>query len=250
MPHNNRPSRFNARLFVAGRHALLLFGAVLFLLTAEKVLLAQSSATPPPARSDGSPVGKINKGESSIDAGGDSLALPPRGAKPTSQSPVGEDTSQSRQGTSIGSTLITVISSLAIVLGLLLLCVWLLRRGMPKGSSRLPQEVVEILGQAPLTARQNVHLLRLGAKLLLVNVSPAGVETLCEIDDAQEVDRLAGLCKQSTTESTSTVFRNVFQQFSREPSQRGFLGQSLRSNSEIAAGKPSGRTLSRENLDG
>lgn len=109
--------------------------------------------------------------------------------------------------------MVTVGSSLAVVLGLFLAVACLLRRAAPKGLAPLPQEVVEVLGRAPLAGRQQMHLLRCGRKLLLVSVTPAGAETLTEITDPAEVDRLAGLCQQARPGSTTEAFRQVLQQF-------------------------------------
>lgn len=111
-------------------------------------------------------------------------------------------------------SLVTVAASLLIVLGLFFALVWFLKRGNPKANAILPQEVVEILGRAPLDGRQQLHLLRVGRKLLLVSVTPAGAETLTEITEPLEVDRLAGLCMQARPNSATTAFRQVFQQFS------------------------------------
>jgi flagellar biogenesis protein FliO len=68
----------------------------------------------------------------------------------------------------------------------------------------------------PLAHRQDVHLLRVGGKLILVSVSAAGAETLTEITDPQDVDRLAGLCKQTSSQSASSTFRNLLDQFSQQ----------------------------------
>jgi flagellar biogenesis protein FliO len=103
--------------------------------------------------------------------------------------------------------------SLAVVLGLFFLVAWLLRRAMPKGSRLLPGDVVEVLGRAPLTGRQHVHLLRCGNKLLLVSVSPGSTETLTEITDPEEVDRICGLCRAAHPQSATASFRQVLQQF-------------------------------------
>ena len=40
-----------------------------------------------------------------------------------------------------------------------------------------------------------------------------GVETLTEITEPEEVDRLAGICRQAHPDSTTAAFRQVFQQF-------------------------------------
>jgi flagellar biogenesis protein FliO len=118
----------------------------------------------------------------------------------------------------------TMMAALALVLGLFLATVWLLRRGMPAGPRLLPSEVLEVLGRAPLAGRQQAQLVRCGNKLLLLSVGSAGVETLTEITDPAEVDRVAGLCQQLHPHSASTAFRQVFQQFGQKPA-RGFLGR-------------------------
>jgi hypothetical protein len=58
-----------------------------------------------------------------------------------------------------------------------------------------------------------MHLVRCGHKLLLVAISTAGADTLTEITDPVEVDRLCGLCRQSHPQSATTAFRNVLNQF-------------------------------------
>ena len=92
---------------------------------------------------------------------------------------------------------VTGAASLGIVLGLFLLVVWSVRRGMPQGAGLLPTEAVEVLGRAPIAGRQNVHLVRCGNKIVLLNVSATSVETLTEISDPDEVQRLYELCRHS-----------------------------------------------------
>jgi len=118
--------------------------------------------------------------------------------------------------------MVTVGSSLAVVLGLFFVVAWAMRRAVPGGSVVLPSEVVEVLGRAALAGRGQVTLLRCGNKLLLVSVSQTGVETLTEITDPDEVNRLAGLCRQAHPGSTTAAFRHVFQQFAGERGTSGF----------------------------
>jgi flagellar protein FliO/FliZ len=135
------------------------------------------------------------------------LADPARPNVPTSGKPFGELPS-----------MVTVGGSLAVVLGLFFLCVWVMRGAAPKGSSLLPGEVFEVLGRAPLASRQQVHLLRCGNKLLLVSVTPTGTETLTEVTEPAEVDRLAGMCRQSKPHSATAAFRQVLEQLApRQP---------------------------------
>jgi flagellar biosynthetic protein FliO len=131
----------------------------------------------------------------------------------------------SREGLAARSplpSLATMLAALGLVLGLFLAAAWLLRRSMPAGPRLLPGEVVEVLGRVPLASRQHAHLVRCGNKLLLLAVAPGNVETLTEITDPLEVERLAGLCQQSHPQSASTAFRQVFQQFGQKPA-KGFL---------------------------
>jgi flagellar biogenesis protein FliO len=117
-------------------------------------------------------------------------------------------------GKSDGSlpSMISVVGSTGLVLGIFLLLVWLVKRKTPQSLTRLPSEAFEVLGRAPLSGRQQVHLLRCGNRLLLVSVTPGGAETLTEITDPLEVDRLAGLCRQSQPGSSSAAFKQVFEQ--------------------------------------
>lgn len=146
------------------------------------------------------------------------LPLPPPGSsKRTDGSPADKP----RGGL---ASAVTVVGSLALVLGLFFVLAWAMRRAAPRGSTILPAEVVEVLGRAPLAGRQQVHLLRCGTKLLLVSVTPTGAETLTEITDSDEVNRLAGLCRQAHPDSATAAFRQVFGQLSRQGSVLGLLG--------------------------
>jgi flagellar protein FliO/FliZ len=125
------------------------------------------------------------------------------------------------QWESIGTT----VSALGVVIGFFLICAWLVRRGTRKSSAALPRDVVSVLGRVPLAARNVAQLLRVGNKLVLVSLTPAGAETLTEVTDPAEVDRLVGLCHQSDPHSTTKAFEQVFRQLSIEPAQEGFLGK-------------------------
>ena len=118
--------------------------------------------------------------------------------------------------TSTGSV-ITVGSSLAIVLGLFFALLWLAKRNMPRGMTAISSEVVKVLGRAPLSGRQQMHLVRIGNKLLLVSVTPNGAETLTEITDPQEVDHLTSLCEREQPRSATRTFRNVLAGLGEQP---------------------------------
>lgn len=119
-------------------------------------------------------------------------------------------------------SLVTMCGSLALVVGLFLLAAWAVRRTRPGGTLALPKDVFEVLGRAPLLGRHQVHLLRCGKRLVLVSVTPSGIDTITEIEDQEEVDRLSGLCRQALPDSASAVFRQVFQQFAHDRTSGGW----------------------------
>lgn len=122
----------------------------------------------------------------------------------------------------------TVVGSLAIVLGLFVVLAWFSRRLTPAGAAQLPKEVLELLGRASLNSRQQVQLVRLGNKLLLVASTASGSETLTEITDAAEVERLSSLCRRGQPASATGSFTQVMSQLTREPAEAGFAGTSRR----------------------
>ena len=105
----------------------------------------------------------------------------------------------------------------SLVLGLFFVIAWLSRKFAPAGAVSLPMEAVELLGHAPFAGRQQLRLLRVGNKLLLVAVSPAGLETLTEISDAAEVEHLLALCRRNRPGSSQAAFQQVLGQLATEP---------------------------------
>jgi flagellar biogenesis protein FliO len=113
---------------------------------------------------------------------------------------------------------------LAIVVGLFLACACLLKKSGPKATGLLPAEAFAVLGRAQLSPQKFAHLLRLGNKLVLVAMTPDGVQPLAEVTEPAEVDRIAGLCVGGKSGGSSAEFQQVLAQLSREPA-RGFLGR-------------------------
>lgn len=127
--------------------------------------------------------------------------------------------------TSTGRMIWTVVSSLAVVLGLYFVVAMLSRRGAVGGPAPLPTEAFEVLGRAPLTGRQHAQVVRFGDKLILLCVSATGVDSLAEVTSVEEVERIAALCQQQRPDSVTQTFRQVLTQFSREPAPTGFVGE-------------------------
>ncbi len=138
-------------------------------------------------------------------AGESSRPLPPR--VPTTQE------KPANRGRGLPS-MVTVAGGLGIVLGMFFVLAWIMRCFTPQGLGVLPSEAFEVLGRAPLAGRQQAHLLRCGNKLLLVSVTPTGAETLAEVTDPDEVERLTALCRRPPAKAAETL-RQVFGPWTR-----------------------------------
>ena len=136
-----------------------------------------------------------------------SLRLAPPGAS-------AQETDARPTSPAAGRTIVTTISSLMIVLGMFFVCIWFMRRGSRSAGTRLPDGVLQVLGRSSFTGKQQLYLVRLGNKLLLLNVSATSSEPLAEITDASEVDRIVGLCQQDQPGSVAASFRQVLTQLS------------------------------------
>lgn len=158
----------------------------------------------------GAASGRATESKSDIDRGsgeqrGTGLALAP----PTSAARSGE---KAGGGASSRGWLATT-SSLAVLCGGLALIGWWLRKSSPAAAQRLPRDVLESLGRIPLAARHELHLVRLGGKLILLAVSPNGAAPVSEVVDPDEVERLMELCQRTTGGTVSSAFRDVLTRF-------------------------------------
>jgi flagellar biogenesis protein FliO len=161
-----------------------------------------------------------------------SPALPAAGGKPlplAARSKSGKSAGRSATLTKPTESLITVGGSLCVVLSLFFGVAWLTRRGGTKHVTKLPGEVIEVLGKAPLVKGQDMQLVRIGAKLLLICVTPHGCETLTEITDDREVEHLSAICRRNNPNSVTAAFNQVLANMGREPAS-GFSGDARTSN--------------------
>jgi flagellar biogenesis protein FliO len=109
------------------------------------------------------------------------------------------------------------------VLGLFFVLAWCLQRVGPKNSARLPKEAVDVVGEAPLVGRQQMQLVRVGNRLLLLAIQSGSAETLVEISEPAEVEHLLALCRRGAAGSASATFRQALEEMAggREDAPRG-----------------------------
>lgn len=113
--------------------------------------------------------------------------------------------------------------ALALVIGIILIAAKLMKKHNPLAAKTLPREVIEVLGKRPLDARQSIHFVRCGSRILILGSSAAGLETLSEVLDPVEVDLITGMCReQAESARSSNTFLNLFQSAQQKtPGNRG-----------------------------
>jgi flagellar biogenesis protein FliO len=122
-----------------------------------------------------------------------------------------------------GRSLLQTGIALLVVLALLFVCVWFVKRAAPRALQALPKESIEVLGNAPLHGKQHLKLIRVGNRLLLLAVSDQHSQTLAEVYDPAEVQQLLEMCQAERATSARKSFESILQEGQRE-STLGFLG--------------------------
>jgi flagellar biosynthetic protein FliO len=75
-----------------------------------------------------------------------------------------------------------MLAAMAVVVGLIFGLGWLLRRfGGPRAAARATGSL-DVIGSTALTGKHQVHLVRMGGRVVLVGTSPTGVRRLAETD--------------------------------------------------------------------
>lgn len=111
------------------------------------------------------------------------------------------------KGVSFGTTMIF----LSLIVGLILVVAKLWLKHGPIVSAGLPPEVIEVLGKRNIDARQSIHLVRMGSRILVLGSSAEGLRTLSELTDPVEVDFIAGACRSRNHDNAVTQsFRALF----------------------------------------
>ncbi len=109
-------------------------------------------------------------------------------------------------------SLVTTVFALMIVIGIFAVLIMATRKKWQPTQSNLPKDVFQVLGRSSYAPRQQVLVVRFANKLLLVSHEIGNVQTLCEIDSQEEVDRICGLCEQQSQSSITASFKSVLNQ--------------------------------------
>ena len=91
-----------------------------------------------------------------------------------------------------GIDFIRILSALAIVVGLIVAARVLFRRFFVSSNAPGASGVIKVIGRSPLAPRQQVLLLQVGGRIVVVGESNGSLSTLAQIEDPDEVARLVG----------------------------------------------------------
>ena len=93
----------------------------------------------------------------------------------------------------LASAGLKMIGVLALVVGLLLGCLYLLRRLSPAvARGGLLSREMRLLAQYPLGPKRILALVKVGSRTLLLGVTEANINLLTEVQDQALIDRLEG----------------------------------------------------------
>lgn len=119
------------------------------------------------------------------------------------------------QPTTPGFDLPKVAGALALVLGLIFALRWLLKRSMNSAGLPGATNVLQVLTRTPLAPRQQVLLLRVGRRLLVVADCNGQLNSLSELSDPDEVAALVGQLRDEKLGAASGAFGNLLGRWRR-----------------------------------
>ncbi len=101
---------------------------------------------------------------------------------------------------------------LGIVLVLVSLCVWGLRKWMPKSVRFGGGDTIRILSRKYLSGKQSLCLARIGRRVVLIGVTPDRISAISEITEPEEVASLVAAVERGRPDSFTSTFNNMSDQ--------------------------------------
>ena len=140
--------------------------------------------------------------ERTIDFVDEQIPPPSTGEQESTGFKLFSDPQAKRSAIKTGATLTLVIS-----LFLLVVFLWRLKPGSTR-ATRSRNDVLTVLGKVPFVHGQQLQLIRLGMRLLLVASSQRGSQTLAEITDPEEVLRIESAFRQGQVDWLAETLRD------------------------------------------
>lgn len=127
----------------------------------------------------------------------------------------GEGDANPDRGSS-SSWMLDTLGALGVVVALALLTRWVLSRLSGRVAVSGGPSVVEVLSRTAIAPRNHVILLKVGQRVIVASDSPAGMRTLAEIDDPEEVALLLAETAARTTQGVRGGFRQLMGKLNRD----------------------------------
>jgi flagellar biogenesis protein FliO len=99
---------------------------------------------------------------------------------------------------------------LGAVISLILFFKWGARRFMPGGVASGHSRAIQVISRTVVSPKQQLMLVKVGRRLVLVANTGAGMNSICEIRDEQEVAELLGQVSAEQGDSVSKAFGSLF----------------------------------------
>ena len=113
-----------------------------------------------------------------------------------------------------------VLMALALVLGAIFLLRWIGQRLLLKNGTLRGNKSIHVVSRSVLSPKQQVIMLRVGKRLIVVGDSGGQLNPLCEISDPDEVASLIGESHKEPAEtgkSFGAMFRRAEEPFTESP---------------------------------
>lgn len=101
---------------------------------------------------------------------------------------------QSSDNSTGSSWLSSAFWSLGLVVGLILLCAYAVKRWMPGTLGGRQVGPFKMLARWSIATRQSLTLVQVGRRVLLLGVTPGQINTLAEVTDPAEIEAIAAKC--------------------------------------------------------
>lgn len=109
--------------------------------------------------------------------------------------------------------MLNTLTALGVVVGIILLLRGGLQRMKGRVAAPVGASVLEVLSRVSIAPRNHVLLMRLGSRVLVVGDSPAGLRTLADIADPEEVASLLASMATAKPNSISAGFSQMVGRF-------------------------------------
>jgi len=106
--------------------------------------------------------------------------------------------------------IVRTIFSLAVVLGLLYVTLWLIRRFTGGAIGPSSEGAVRVVGRVYLSPKNVVYFLRLADELLVIGVSAGSISLLTSVKDERDIERIEDDLRSARAQVPGPAFSRLF----------------------------------------